>query len=470
MTSHPLSLLVEAGSSATPIVAITSGDLDGWLAAQSEPLRVWLKALGFKGDVGATALIPGGDGGISMVLLGLGNGDEPWATGALAKTLPKGTYRIVEVHGGMGEFATWAAMAWALGGYTFGRYRSGDAAPEFAKLEWPKECDRGYVTRAVNGTVLTRDLINTPAADMMPDDLEKTARRIAQEFGAKVNVVTGDDLLTQNFPMIHAVGRASSVAPRLIDMVWGEVNHPKVTLVGKGVCFDSGGLDIKPSSAMALMKKDMGGAACVLGLAHMLMAANTPIRLRVLVPAVENAVSGNSFRPGDVLKTRKGITVEIGNTDAEGRLVLGDALTLAMEDSPALVIDCATLTGACRTALGPEIPGLFTDDDLLAADFWMAATTSRDPLWRLPLWQPYRRMIDSKIADINNAGDSPFAGAITAALFLKEFAKPKNPDAKVPWAHLDLYAWNPAEKPGRSQGGDAMAQRALYALIQKRFA
>jgi len=304
---------------------------------------------------------------------------------------------------------------------------------------------------------------------MMPDDLEKVARRLAQEAGAKVNVVTGDELLTQNFPMIHAVGRASSIAPRLIDMTWGDVTHPKVTLVGKGVCFDSGGLDIKPSSAMALMKKDMGGAACVLGLAQMLMAAKTPIRLRVLIPAVENAISGNSFRPGDVLKSRKGLTVEIGNTDAEGRLVLGDALTLAMEENPALVIDCATLTGACRTALGPEIPGLFTDDDLLAADFWMAATTSRDPVWRLPLWQPYRRMIDSKIADINNAGDSPFAGAITAALFLKEFARPKI-DVKVPWAHLDLYAWNPSEKPGRSQGGDSMAQRALYALIQKRFA
>ncbi len=469
MTSSPLSLLVDAGSSAIPIAAVAAGHLETWLAAQSEPMRVWMKAMDFKADIGATALVPGGDGGVSLVVLGLGNGDEPWATGALAKSLPKGTYRIVEVNGAMPDFATWAAYAWALGGYTFGRYKSG-LTTDYAKLEWPKDCDRGYVERAVNGAALTRDLINTPASDMLPDDLEKVARRIAQDAAAKITVITGEDLLTQNYPMIHAVGRASSVAPRLIDITWGDITAPKVTLVGKGVCFDSGGLDIKPSGAMALMKKDMGGAACVLGLAQMLMAAKLPIRLRVLIPAVENAISGNAFRPGDVLKSRKGLTVEIGNTDAEGRLVLGDALAEAVSENPALVIDCATLTGACRTALGPEIPGLFTDDDALAADFWMAATTSRDPVWRLPLWQPYRRMIDSKIADLNNAGESPFAGAITAALFLKEFVKPKEGDVKVPWAHLDLYAWNPAEKPGRSYGGDAMAQRALYALIQKRFA
>jgi leucyl aminopeptidase len=298
---------------------------------------------------------------------------------------------------------------------------------------------------------------------------ERTAREVARSFGAAVRVIVGDDLLAASYPMIHAVGRASTTAPRLIDFTWGQPSAPKVTLVGKGVCFDTGGLDLKPSSAMALMKKDMGGAAVVLGLAHMIMAAKLPVRLRVLIPAVENAVGGNAFRPGDVLKTRKGITVEIGNTDAEGRLVLGDALTEALSEDPALLIDCATLTGAARTALGPDLPAMFTDDEALAADLLAAAESAHDPMWRLPLWAPYRKMIDSKIADLNNAGDSPFAGAITAALFLKEFVKAKDNGSR-PWAHLDLYAWNPSERPGRPAGGEGMAIRALYEVIRKRCA
>jgi leucyl aminopeptidase len=303
---------------------------------------------------------------------------------------------------------------------------------------------------------------------MLPDSLERAARAVASTFGAEVRVIAGDELLSANYPMIHAVGRASTTAPRLIDFTWGQPSAPKVTLVGKGVCFDSGGLDLKPSSAMLLMKKDMGGAAVVLGLAQMIMAAKLPMRLRVLIPAVENAVSGNAFRPGDVLKTRKGISVEIGNTDAEGRLVLGDALTEAVSEEPALLIDCATLTGAARTALGPDLPAMFTDDETLARDLLAASENVHDPLWRLPLWRAYRKMIDSKIADINNAGDSPFAGAITAALFLKEFTKPK--EGTRPWVHLDLYAWNPSERPGRPAGGEGMAIRALYDMISKRFA
>jgi leucyl aminopeptidase len=462
-----LSLLVESLGAATPIVAVAAEKYEAWTATQPARVRAWLNATGFKPDAGSTALIAGEDGAVSLVVLGLGRGDDAWVTGALAKALPKGTYRFSDIIGADADFGTWAALGWALGGYSFARYRS-EATPERARLVWP-DCDRALVEWMVAGATLTRDLVNTPAADMLPDALERAARDVAAVAGAKISVISGDDLLTQNFPMIHAVGRASTTAPRLIDFTWGDAAAPKVTLVGKGVCFDSGGLDLKTASGMALMKKDMGGAATVLGLAQMIMAAKLKLRLRVLIPAVENAVAGNAFRPGDIFKTRKGISVEIGNTDAEGRLVLGDALAEAAAENPALLIDCATLTGACRTALGPELPGLFTDDEELARDLMAAAEATRDPLWRLPLWAPYRKMIDSKVADINNSGESGFAGAITAALFLKEFVKPKNGGPKIPWAHIDLYAWNPSDRPGRPTGGEAMTQRTIFALLRKRY-
>ncbi|MCF8499811.1 MAG: leucyl aminopeptidase family protein [Rhodospirillum sp.] len=309
-----------------------------------------------------------------------------------------------------------------------------------------------------------RDLVNTPAEDMGPAELADAANVLALRHGARFEVTVGEGLLRANYPLIHAVGRASNRDPRLIDMTWGDPKHPMVTLVGKGVCFDSGGLDIKPSAGMRLMKKDMGGAAHVLGLASMVMDQGLPVRLRVLIPAVDNAIDGSAFRPGDVLRSRKGLSVEIGNTDAEGRLVLADALTEACTDSPQLLIDCATLTGAARVALGPDIPALFTDDDRLADRLAAQAKRLRDPLWRLPLWPAYRRMIDSKIADINNAGDSPFAGSITAALFLKDFVSPG-----VTWAHLDLFAWRPGPRPGQSEGGAAQALRALHGLIVEKF-
>lgn len=461
------SLLLTDADGGIPITAITADHLATWLAAQPAQTQNWVKATGFKADSGATLLIAGSDGTLSAVLLGLGKGDDPWATGGLAKSLPKGNYRIAEALGlpATAEFPTWAALAWALGAYQFSRYRK-DASgiDKRACLKWPEGCDRAYVERAVAAATLTRDLINTPAADMLPDGLAAAAEAVAMRHHARLQVVLGA-ALAKNYPLIQTVGQAGAVAPRLIDMVWGSEKHPKVTLVGKGVCFDTGGLDLKPASGMALMKKDMGGAATVLGLADMIMAANLPVRLRVLIPAVENAVAGNAFRPGDVLTSRKGITVEIGNTDAEGRLVLADALADAVDEKPDLLIDCATLTGAARTALGPDLPALFTDDDGLAGDLLAASRATNDPVWRLPLWSPYRKMIDSKIADVNNAGDSPFAGAITAALFLKEFV-----GGGVPWAHLDLFAWNPSERPGRPQGGEALAQRALYHLIAKRFA
>ena len=461
MTTPPLNLLVESAE-AVPLHAVAADRLETWLGTQTPRTRTWLAGVGFKADAGAYVAVAGDDGAISSVVLGLGRGDDPWVTGSLAKALPKGVYKLASVTGGAADFPTWAALGWALGGYGFARYKS-EPVPARAALVWPEACDRAYVAHAVSGAALSRDLINTPAADMLPDALEQAARDVAGAHGASFSVITGDDLLARNYPMIHAVGRASSVAPRLIDFSWGQ--GPKVTLVGKGVCFDTGGLDLKPASAMGLMKKDMGGAATVLGLAQMIMAAKLPVRLRVLVPAVENAVAGNAFRPGDVLKTRKGISVEIGNTDAEGRLVLADALTDAVAENPALLIDLATLTGACRTALGPDIPGFFTDDDTLASDFMAAAKSTHDPVWRLPLYAPYRKMIDSKVADINNAGDSPFAGAITAGLFLKEFV-----GANVPWLHIDTYAWNLGDRPGRPAGGEALAQRALFALLRGRFA
>ena len=462
-------VLVDAGAAAVPLVAVTAEALSSW-AGPHERIARWVAASGFKAEAGTTLTIAGDDGTLTQVLLGLGRGDDPWATGALAKSLPKGVYRLADVVGLTGDaardFPTWAALAWALGAYQFTRYKKdgSTAADKLSHLVWPSEADRPHVERVIAAATLTRDLINTPAADMLPDTLAATAEYVATHHGAAINITVGDDLLKRGYPMIHAVGRASACAPRLIDFTWGNPGDKKVTLVGKGVCFDTGGLDLKPASAMGLMKKDMGGAATVLGLADMIMDAKLPVRLRVMIPAVENAVAGNSFRPGDVLTSRSGLTVEIGNTDAEGRLVVADALSEASAEEPALLIDCATLTGAARTALGPELPALFTDDETLAADLAAAAKATNDPLWRLPMWTPYRKMIDSKVADMNNAGDSPFAGAITAALFLKEFVA-----ANVPWVHIDLYAWNATDRPGRPQGGEALTQRALFELIRRRF-
>jgi leucyl aminopeptidase len=323
--------------------------------------------------------------------------------------------------------------------------------------------DRAAVLSAARASYLVRDLVNTPASDMGPAELEAAVRQVARTHKAKLTVTSGK-ALEKGFPMIHAVGMASPRAPRLIDFTWGPARAPKVTLVGKGVCFDTGGLDIKPASGMALMKKDMGGAANVLGLAQMIMEAKLKVRLRVLIPAVENAISGNAFRPGDVLRSRKGITVEIGNTDAEGRLVLGDALALADEESPDLLVDMATLTGAARVALGPDLPPFYTDDDALAEAIAHAGRAENDPVWRLPLWRPYQRLFESSVADMNNAGDSGFAGSITAALFLRRFVE----RAKA-HVHFDVFAWTPSPLPGRPKGGEAQAMRALFRVIQSRY-
>jgi leucyl aminopeptidase len=447
----------EDETAATPIVPLTRGDWKAWLSGQTPATRTWIEATGFSAETGSLCLLPGDAGSLERVLFGWDDSD-PWCWATLPAKLPKrGTFRIDAQL--PPSTANWAALAWALACYQFTRYQ-GRKQREWPKLVWPSSAQRDHVTNSVEAQYLVRDLINTPSSDMGPEDLAQAATTLADRLGARISMILGDALLQENYPLIHAVGRASPRAPRLLDMIWGDAQAPKVTLVGKGVCFDSGGLDLKSAANMKLMKKDMGGAAHVLGLAAMIITAKLPVRLRVLIPAVENSLSGSAFRPSDVLKTRKGLTVEVGNTDAEGRLVLADALAEADREKPDLLIDLATLTGAARTALGPDLPAMFTPHDDLAAEILSAADEEQDPMWRLPLWKQYRRLLDSKIADINNAPDSPHAGAITAALFLQEFVSPA-----TRWLHFDIFAWNPTARPGRPEGGEAMAIRALYRMI-----
>jgi leucyl aminopeptidase len=385
-------------------------------------------------------------------------GRDRFACGRLPGLLPAGTYRFA----GAVEDARTAAIAFALGAYRFNRYRKSDAAD--VHLEVPEGVDGEDISRIAEGMFLARDLINTPTNDMLPSDLEAAVRVLAEKHGAKASAIVGDDLLKEKLTLIHAVGRAADNAPRLIDLTWGDAADPKLTLVGKGVCFDSGGLDIKPSSAMLMMKKDMGGAATVMALAHMIMSRKLKVRLRVLIPSVENAIGGNAFRPMDIYPSRKGLTVEIGNTDAEGRLILADALAVADEEKPDLLIDMGTLTGAARVAVGPDLVPLYTDDEKLAAEVLAHAASENDPLWRMPLWKPYNAMLDSKVADINNAPASSFAGSITCALFLQRFVT-----AAKQWLHLDIYAWVASAKPGRPEGGECQAARALYAYLCARY-
>ncbi|MGB3809119.1 MAG: leucyl aminopeptidase family protein [Parvibaculum sp.] len=451
--------LTTKDATATPIWLVRAADLKVWCAEHAGAGAAWVETSGFKAESGKVLLIPDGSGGLSGAVLGLGDGSDPFATGALVGALPVRTYRLA---GNLGQAAENAALGFALGTYSFTRY-SGKPR-EYPRLVLPDGIDGEEIGRIASAIFLVRNLINTPTNDMSPADLADAALTVANAHGARTKIIVGDDLLTENYPMVHAVGRAAEIAPRLIDFTWGREDAPKVTLVGKGVCFDTGGLDLKPSSAMLLMKKDMGGAANVLALAALIMGAKLDIRLRVLIPAVENSVAGNAFRPGDVLKSRKGISVEIGNTDAEGRLILADALTEADSEAPDLVIDMATLTGAARTALGPELPPFYTDDDALAADIAASATAASDPLWRMPLWKPYDAWLDSKIADVNHVSDGAFAGSITAALFLRRFI-----DKSKAWVHFDIYGWAAKPRPGRPVGGEAQAIRALYHLLKRRF-
>ncbi len=453
----PVELVEQQPTNALPLHLVAR---DGLASAGLAPdVLAWADANGFSGEAGRTLLLPGKGGALAGALFGIGEGEGTLGIGAAARALPEGDWYFASVP----SSPDLAALAVVLGGYVFTHY--GRKPGKALRIASPAGADAAFVRRIADGVFLARDLVNTPTNDMGPDDLEKAARTVASAHGAEISVVTGDDLLTRNFPMIHAVGRASAQAPRLIDINWGPKDGPKVTLVGKGVCFDTGGLDIKPSSSMLLMKKDMGGAANVLGLASMIMAAGTKVRLRVLIPAVENSIAGNAFRPGDVLASRKGITVEIGNTDAEGRLILADALALADEEEPQMLVDMATLTGAARVALGPDLPPFYTADETFAAELAEASVAVEDPMWRMPLWRPYDAKLSSKIADINNVTSDGFAGSITAALFLKRFV-----ERTAAWAHFDIFAWNPADRPHGLAGGEAQCIRALERVISRRYA
>ena len=444
---------------AVPVTFVTSATWPQLRTALDTRARTYAEAAGFEPRAGQHLLLPGPEGSLAGVLFALDEGPaDPFRPGALPGLLPAGIYRFANPP----SDARLGALAFALGAYRFARYRKAD--DKSVRLELPAGVDGDDVSRVVEGVWLARDLINTPANDMGPAELEYAARSLAARHEASVHAIVGDDLLKENFPLIHAVGRAADRAPRLIDMTWGDPSHPKVTLVGKGVCFDTGGLDIKPESGMLNMKKDMGGAASILALAHMLMSRGTKIRLRVLLPAVENSISGAAFRPRDVYRSRKGITVEIGNTDAEGRLILADAIALADEEEPELIADMATLTGAARVALGTEVVPFYTDDQALAAELAHCAETENDPLWRMPLWRPYDQLLESKVADVNNVSSGGFAGSITAAMFLRRFVS-----AAKAWLHFDIYAWNQATKPGRPEGAECQAARALYALLVARY-
>jgi leucyl aminopeptidase len=458
---HPV-FVARGAAPAVPITFVTAADWPQHRAQLDAPARAFAEAAGFEPKAGRHLLLPAADGRLAGVLFGLEAADDPlkdtFRPGALATLLPAGAYRFANAP----HDARLAALAIALGNYRFTRYRKGEGKD--VQLELPEGVDGDEVSRIVEGVWLARDLINTPANDMGPAELEYAARALATEHGASVNVIVGDDLLRENFPLIHAVGRAADRPPRLIDLTWGDPAHPRVTLIGKGVCFDTGGLDIKSDSGMLNMKKDMGGAASMLALAHMLMSRGIKLRLRVLIPAVENSIAGSAFRPRDVYRSRKGITVEIGNTDAEGRLILADAMALAEEEKPELIADMATLTGAARVALGTEVVPFYTDDEALASELSGCAKTENDPLWRLPLWRSYDQMLESKVADTNNVSQGGFAGSITAALFLRPFTT----EAKA-WLHCDIYAWNQATRPGRPEGAECQAARALYALLVKRY-
>jgi leucyl aminopeptidase len=451
-------------SGQTPVTlhAVLPKDLERFLGARAPHEARWLGATGFTAKDGELQLMPGEDGQLVAAVLGLGPGRDPHALAAFSERLPPGVYVLGDVPPAFGGAR--AAYAWAIGTYSFDRYRKKASRKDKPRLLLPEGIDGAMVSRLAQAVFLARDLINTPANDMGPTDLEQAARNVAASFDAKINVTTGEALIKANYPLIHAVGRAAAREPRLIDFTWGNERHPKVTLVGKGVCFDTGGLDIKNSPGMLTMKKDMGGAACVLGLAQAIMDAKLPVRLRVMIPAIENSISGASYRPGDVLTSRKGLTVEIGNTDAEGRVILADALAEADSESPDLMLCLATLTGAARAATGMELPPFFTDDEYLAADLMRHGTAENDPLWRLPLWRGYEPTVDSPIADVNNSPDYSLAGAITAALFLNRFITKTER-----WAHFDIPAWTDRPKPGRRKGGEANGIRAMYAVIAERF-
>lgn len=445
----------DSAADALPLHLVARADFAAWRATLPATAAAWIEAQGFDAAPGTLLSLPAADGGLGGAVLGIADPLDPYSYSHAAFGLPARTWRVEGAH----DAAILAALrlGWGLGSYRFSRYKQPPRAPALLLVDG----DNSETFAVLAACVRVRDLINTPTEHMGPEQLEAVARAIAQQHGARIDAVTGDELLAQNFPAIHAVGRASHRAPRLIRLSWGDEAHPHIALVGKGVCFDTGGLDLKPADGMRNMKKDMGGAAHAIALAELAMARKLPLRITLLVPAVENAIGPDAFRPGEVIATRQGISVEIDNTDAEGRVVLCDALTHAGELAPALVLDFATLTGAARIALGPDLPALYSNDDALAQRWLDAGLQQRDPLWRMPLWRPYLRYLTSPIADIANGGPSKMAGSVTAALYLERFVP-----AALPWAHLDVYSWNDADRPGRPAGGEAQGLRAAYALLK----
>jgi len=460
MTELAALLQPDKGQPATTLALVDKAGFETWMKGQPERMRRAAEAQGFKGEGFQIAILPGERDEWSAVL-GVADAGKlsPWCLAKAAESLPEGTYRLAA--GGPGP----AMLGWLLGQYRFDRYREKKEAKGARILLTDAPARIADAVAEAEATILVRDLVNMPAGDLGPAELQAAVEEVAGRFNARMTVTQGA-ALDQNYPMIAAVGAAAvpARAPRLIELEWGDTRHPRIAIVGKGVCFDSGGLDIKPSSGMRLMKKDMGGAAHALALAGLVMGANLPVRLHLLIPAVENAVAGAAFRPGDILRSRKGVSVEIGNTDAEGRLILGDALTRAAEEKPELILDYATLTGAARVALGPDLPATFVNDEDLAAALLAAGEAVTDPLWRMPLWKPYDEMFSSDVADFANASDSAFAGSVTAALFLQKFV----PEG-TPWAHFDTFAWRPSAKPGRPKGGDALGLRAGWELLRTRY-
>jgi leucyl aminopeptidase len=460
-------LLTSDPGDSRPLWLVTEAELPRWLETQPAETVAWVRANGFQGERHRVLTLPSCDGGIAAALVGLGSlrtlGElRLWHAAGLTDRLPALAYRLATTL--PPRAATHFVLGWLTGSYRISRYRAAPAPSSRPALVPPHEADLLYAQSAASASSLARDLINTPANDLGPAELASAATELAARHGARCDVFAGDELKARDFPLVHAVGAASAREPRLIDLRWGERQAPRVTLVGKGVCFDTGGLDLKPSAGMLLMKKDMGGAACALALADMLMSLGAPVQLRVLIPAVENSIGGRAYRPGDVLRSRKGLTVEIGNTDAEGRLVLADALVEADSERPDLLIDLATLTGAARVALGPELPAAYSTQETLLTELRQKGDDEADPIWPMPLWAGYDDELASKIADLNNVSAAPFAGSIIAALFLKRFIS-NTPN----WLHIDLYAWNTRERPGRPVGAEAQCVRSLYRLIRSRF-
>ena len=448
-------------AAATPITVVDRAAFSALAPQLPATSRRWLETVGFTGAPDSHVLLPDAEGKLAQVFAGVARADHPFGLAALPLALPEGSYRLSKQ--GLPVPPEQAAMAWTLGGYEFDRYKPRHRAPAQLILENSTQAQRGMAL--AQAITATRNLVNTPAEHMGPQELAEAARVVAKRHGAKFRQIVGDALLKNNFPAIHAVGRASIHAPRLVELNWGKDKHPRLCIVGKGVCFDSGGLDIKSPEGMRQMKKDMGGAAHALGLASLVMGLKLPVRLQVLIPAVENAISGNAYHPGDVVKTRKGLQIEIGNTDAEGRVILSDALAYASEAHPELIIDMATLTGAARVALGPQLPALFCRSMDTARHLVDLGLQLDDPLWHMPLWAPYKAGIESTVGDIVNTGRNTMAGAINAALFLEYFVEPAQD-----WLHVDLFAWNDAARAGRPVGGEAQTIRTLLVYLEQRFA